>query len=171
MFSPLSTPESVSRETVVTGTMFVPTRVAKLVLPMPSVTVRAAPRVPTSPVKRSFALEVVIPLIELWLPVGKVKRTVPARRWVIGPRFKTMLRPPARFRPELVWVAFVLRVKSVPFGLMLTMKEFGGMPVPVTGWPTVKPAVLVTVTVGELRAVLAPAMTTEGAAEKRSMDE
>ena len=98
MFSPLSTPESVSRVTGATGTMFVPTRVAKLVLPELSVTVRAAPRVPTRPVKRSFALVVVIPLIELWVPVGKVKRTVPARRWVIGPRFRTRFLPPAEKR-------------------------------------------------------------------------
>ena len=98
IFSPLSTPESVSRETVVTGTMFVPTRVAKFVLPEPSVTVRAAPRVPTSPVKRSFEVEVVIPLTELCVPVGKVKRTVPARRWVIGPRFRTRFLPPAEKR-------------------------------------------------------------------------
>ena len=99
--------------------MFVPTRVAKFV-PVLSVTVRAAPRVPTSPVKRSFAVEVVIPLTELCVPVGNVKRTVPARRWVIGPRFRTRLRPPAEKRSmeeyaPVLFAAMAGRIRPATF--------------------------------------------------------
>ena len=95
MFSPLSTPASVSREAMATGTMLVPTRVAKLVAPEASVTVTAAPNVPTRPVKRSLPVVVVMPLTELWTPAGRVRRTVPPRRCEIGPRLRTKLRPPA----------------------------------------------------------------------------
>ena len=98
MFSPLSTPASVSREAMVTGTILVPTRVAKLVAPEASETVTAAPRVPTSPVKRSLPVEVVMPLTALCTPEGKVRRTVPPSRCVIGPRLRTRLRPPAEKR-------------------------------------------------------------------------
>ena len=95
MFSPLVTPARASREAMVTGTMLLPTRVAKLVAPVPSVTVAAAPRVPSKPVKRSFEVVVVMPLVASWTPAGRVKRTVPATRWEIAPRFSTSLRPPA----------------------------------------------------------------------------
>ena len=58
-------------------------------LPEASVTVAAAPKVPSRPVKRSLAEVVVIPLTDDWVPEGRTKRTVPARRWVIGPRLRT----------------------------------------------------------------------------------
>ena len=78
--------------------MFVPTRVAKLVSPEASFTVAAAPSVPTNPVKRSTPVVVVMPFTGLCVPEGKVKRTVPARRWVIGPRFSTRSLPVPEIR-------------------------------------------------------------------------
>ena len=95
MCSPLRMPATASREMAETGTMFVPTRVAKLVTPAPSVTVAAALSVPTRPVKRSLRVVVVMPLTADWVPAGSTKRSVPPRRWEIGPRLRTIFWVPS----------------------------------------------------------------------------
>ena len=104
MFSALFQEVTASLASVVTATMFapvvkLPVAVAKLVLPEPSVTVVAAPSTPTSPVNTSFRVVVVMPLVELWVPDGRVKRKVPPSRERMGPRLSARDWPPFVFRP------------------------------------------------------------------------
>ena len=95
IFSALFQVVTSSLRSVLTATILAPVRklpvaVAKLVTPEPSVTVVAAPSTPTSPEYTSFRVVVVMPLTELWVPLGSVRRIVPARRETIGPRFRTI---------------------------------------------------------------------------------
>ena len=150
MFSPLAQREISSRAVAETPTMLPPTAVAKLVLPEASVTVAAAPKVPSRPVKRSFDVVVVMPLTEDCAPVGSTKRTVPARRWVIGPRLTTKFcGAPAVSVTVPEALAWLLRVTTPVTGSMAVMVVRAGMPAPVTGMPTRRPAALATVTLAE----------------------
>ena len=72
----------------VTATMLFPDFVAKFV-PVASVTVAQAPPVPKRPVVASAIVLVRMPLVPLCVPVGRLKRTVPApAARVRVPRFK-----------------------------------------------------------------------------------
>ena len=137
--------------------MLPPTDVAKLVLPAKSVTVAAAPKVPSRPVKRSFDVVVVIPLTEDWVPEGSTKRTVPARRWAIGPRLTTRFcGAPAVSVTVPEAVAWLLRVTTPVTGSMAVIFVRAGIPVPVTGIPMRRPAALPTVTLAEPAETMVP---------------
>ena len=160
MFSPLSTPANASRDTVVTGTILVPTRVAKFVSPAASVTVAEAPRTPSSPVKRSLVVVVVMPLTAVCVPEGSSKRSVPPSRWVIGPRLSTTLVSPAVSELEPEPVADLSKVTVNP--LMAVILEPASMLAPVTGMPTKRLALLATVMFGDPNVRVAARATEAG---------
>ena len=81
----------------------------------------------------------------------------------IAPMSPKPLTPPAlRATPVAVAVAEVVSTKVVPLTSMLAMLAPGGIPAPLTPIPTVRFAVLATVTVLE-PAVVAPAVRSRGA--------
>ena len=99
MFSPVSQDPTASCEVVVAATMFPSAALVRLrakKTPVASFTVAQPPRMAFAPVPKVLRVSVVMPLVALWLPPGRAKRTVPS--WalmarVIAFRLRTRLWP------------------------------------------------------------------------------
>jgi hypothetical protein len=89
---------------VVVAAMILPPEIVPNEVTPPLVTVNQPPPVPTKPVVASLVVEVITPLVALWMPEARLTRNTPApAARVMAPKFNTSPWPAPGFKVMEDW--------------------------------------------------------------------